>query len=191
MKAIVYKVYRKLSQGSQRQRGFSLVELVASLVIAGILAVALATVVVTAMEGYVFSRDTADISQKAQLALARMRSELLDATAVSTATADKIVFSNPDGSYELERTGSVITLRRTSAPAVAPKTLVDTIPVNYGADQLFVYQKVPGDGAWTAGEDTALLYTIDITLKFDNNPIVFSTSVNPRANRLRMAPRMI
>jgi len=168
-----------------------LVELVASLVIAGILAVSLATVVVTAMEGYVFSQNTADVSQKAQLALARMRNELLNATAISTATGDKIAFSNPDGSYELERAGGVITLRRTSAPAVAPKTLVDNIPVNYGADQLFVYQKVPASGAWTAGEDIALLYAIDITLKFDNNGAVFSTSVNPRANRLRMAPRML
>ena len=173
------------------QRGFSLVELVASLVIAGILAVALSTVVVTAMDGYVVSQNAADVSQKGQLALARMRLELLNATSVSTATADKIVFSNPDGDYELERTGDVITLTRTSAPAVGPKTLVDTILVNYGADQLFAYHKAPGSGNWSAGEDIALLYAIDITLKFDNMNTVFSTSVNPRANRLRVAPRML
>lgn len=173
------------------QRGFSLVELVASLVIAGILAVALSTVVVTAMNGYVFSRDAVDISQKAQLALARMHNELLLATAISTATANRIVFSNPDGDYELERTGGVITLRRTSAPAVAPKTLVNGILVNYGADQLFAYQKVPGDGAWSGGEDIALLHTIDITLKFDNNSTIFQTSLSPRGNRLRVAPLML
>ena len=173
------------------KRGFSLVELVASLVIAGILAVALSTIVVTAMDGYVFSRDAVDVSQKGQLALARMHNELLHATAISTATADRIVFSNPDGNYELERTGSVITLRRTSAPAIASKTLVDRLLVNYGADQLFAYQKVPGNGAWSAGEDIALLYTIDITLKFDDTTTIFETSVNPRANRLRVAPRML
>ena len=79
------------------KRGFSLVELVASLVIAGILAVALSTIVVTAMDGYVFSRNSVDISQKAQLALARMQNELHLATAISTATADRIAFSSPDG----------------------------------------------------------------------------------------------
>jgi len=173
------------------ERGFSLVELVASLVIAGILAVALTSIVVTAMEGYVFSRDAAEVSQKGQLGLARMRLELLNATAVSEATADKIAFSNQNGSYELERTGSFITMRRTSAPAVAPKTLVDNILVNYGADQLFAYQKVPGSGTWSAGEDISLLYTIDITLKFDDNSTVLQTSINPRANRLRVAPRML
>ena len=72
-----------------------MVELVASLVIAGILAVALSTIVVTAMDGYLFSQNSADVSQKGQLALARMRSELLNATAVSTATASKNCFYQP------------------------------------------------------------------------------------------------
>ena len=99
-------VCRVLKTGSQQ--GFSLVELVASLMIAGILAVALSTIVVRAMDGYVFSRDAADVSQKGQLALARMHNELLHATAISTATSDRIVFSNPDGDYVLERTGSGI-----------------------------------------------------------------------------------
>ena len=176
------------SSKTGNERGFSLVELLASLMIAGILAVALTTVVVTAIDGYVFSRDSVDVSQKAQLALARMRVELLNATAVSTATADKIAFTNANGSYELERTGSIITLKQDSG---SPKTLVDTILTNYGADQLFAYQKKPGDGAWSAGEDIALLYAIDIILKFDGSGTVIQTSINPRANRLRVAPQML
>lgn len=176
---------------TSNELGFSLLELVASLVIAGILAVALSTIVVTAMDGYIFSQNSADVSQKGQLALARMRSELLNVTAVSTATGSKIVFTNPDGTYELEKTSGLITLRRTSAPAVTPKTLVDNILVNYGTDQLFSYLKVPSTGAWSAGEDIALLYAIDIIIKFDDNSTVFNTTVNPRANRLRVAPRML
>jgi YebC/PmpR family DNA-binding regulatory protein len=50
-------------------------------------------------------------------------------------------------------------------------------------------QKV--SGSWFAGEDIALLYAIDITLKFDDNNTVFNTTVNPRSNRLRVAPRML
>ena len=189
MKKDIQKLRKRIMTGDQREQGFSLVELIASLVIAGILAVALTTMVVTAMDGYVLGRDRADMSQKGQLALARMRVELLHVTSVSTATADKIAFTNPEGSYELERTGSVVTLRRTSAPAVAAKTLVDSMMTNYGADQLFAFQKV--SGTWNAGEDIALLHTIDITLKFDNNSTVIQTSVNPRGNRLRVAPLML
>jgi len=176
--------------GDQRQRGFSLLELIATLAIAGILAVALTTIVVTAMDGYVFSRVSADVSQKGQLALARMRMELLNATAVSTATADRIAFTNPDGSYELERTGTIVTLRRTSAPAVAAKTLVDSMPAIYGADQLFAYQKEDGS-AWNTSDGIADLFAIDIILKFDSNSTVLQTSINPRANRLRVAPQML
>jgi prepilin-type N-terminal cleavage/methylation domain-containing protein len=187
-KVVFYIMINRLIK-LENQQGLSLVELVASLVIAGILAVALSTIVVTAMDGYLFSQNSADVSQKGQLALARMRNELLNATAVSEAAADKIVFTNADGTYELEKTGGIITLRRTSAPAVTPKTLVDNILVNYGTDQLFIYQKE--SGSWSAGEDIALLYAIDIILKFDDNSTVFNTTVNPRANRLRVAPRML
>ncbi len=171
------------------QRGFSMVELVVSLIIAGILAVALMTIVVTAVDGYLFAQNTADVSQKGQLALARMRNELLNATSISTATANKIAFSNAYGNYELERTGGVITLKQTSSPAIAAKTLVDNIPVDYGSDQLFDYQKV--SGAWTTADDIAELHTIDITLKFDDYSDAFHTTVNPRANRLRAAPRLL
>lgn len=170
------------------KRGFSLVELVASMVIAGILAISLLTVVVTALDGYFFARDTADISQKAQLALARMRIELLNLAGISTATADKIVFTNPQGTYELERTGTVITLTQNSTTAI----LVDNIPASYGADQLFDFQKVPASGAWSIGTDTiSELYAIDITLKFSDFNGVFQTTINPRANSLRVAPRLL
>jgi len=183
-----YRICRPISIGDQR--GFSLVELIASLALVGILAVALSTIVVTAMDGYVFSRESADVSQKGQLALSRMRMELLNATAVSTATADRIAFTNPDGTYEFERSGNVVTLRRTSAPAVAAKTLVDSILAIYGADQLFAYQREDGT-AWNTGNDIADLFAIDIILKFDSNSTVLQTSINPRANRVRVAPQML
>lgn len=182
-------VHRYISIGNQR--GFSFIELIASLVIAGILAVALMTVVVAAMDGYVFSKNTADISQKAQLALARMRYELLDATAITTATADRIVFSNPHGNYILARTGGLITLERTSAPAVAAKTLIDNLPANYGSDQLFTFAKVPTAGAWTTADDIVDLHAINITLKFVDYGGTIATTVNPRANRMRLVPRLL
>ena len=182
-------VYRIIMKGNQR--GFSFVELIASLVIAGILAVALMTVVVSAMDGYVFSKTTADVSQKAQLALSRMRYELLNATAVTSATADRVVFSNPYGNYILERTGARITLERTSAPAVAAKTLIDRLALNFGADQLFTFAKVPASGAWTTADDIVDLHAITITLKFDDYGGTIQTTVNPRANRMRLVPRLL
>ncbi len=182
-------IYKGSKVGNER--GFSMVELVVSLMIAGILAVALMTVVVTAVDGYLFAQKTADVSQKAQLSLARMRVELLNATRISMATADKIVFVNPYGTYELERTGTKITLEQNSPSTLAAQTLVDNLPASYGSDRLFDYKKVPVSGAWTTADDIAELHAIDITLKFDDYSGAFHTTVNPRANRLRAAPRLL
>ena len=63
--------------------------------------------------------------------------------------------------------------------------------VTENGNSLFAYQKKPGDGAWGAGDNIALLYAIDITVKFDDNSTVIQTSVNPRANRVRVAPLML
>ena len=102
-----------------KNEGFSLVELIASLTLAGILAVALMTIVITALNGFFLSREAIQVSQKAQLALARMRAELVKASAISTATTDKIVFDNEYGTYEIERINNTISLTKTQAPSAA------------------------------------------------------------------------
>jgi len=168
------------------QRGFSLVELIASMVIAGILAVSLIIVVVTALDGYFFARETVDISQKAQLALARMRIELLNATDITEATASKIVFDNDEGTFELERTGTDITLEQTSPTAIAAKTLVDDV----STDPLFSFKKNVGD--WDVNsDDFSELESIEIDLKFTDFSDTFETTINPRENRVRVAPRLL
>jgi len=175
-----------ISEKTNTERGFSLVELIASLVIAGILAVSLMTIVVSAMDGYFFARDTVDISQKAQLALARMRIELLNANAISEATTVKIVFTNEEGTFELERTGTDITLKQNTPTAIAAQTLVDGVDTN----PLFSYKKNVGD--WDVdSDDFSDLESIEIDLKFTDFSETFETTINPRANRVRVAPRLL
>jgi prepilin-type N-terminal cleavage/methylation domain-containing protein len=104
------------------QNGFTLIELIASLVLAGILAIALTTIIITAIDGFFLSKDAAEISQKSQLALARIRTELINATQITSAGQDKIAFSNDHGSYEIERTSGIITLKKTGTKPIPAKT---------------------------------------------------------------------
>jgi prepilin-type N-terminal cleavage/methylation domain-containing protein len=174
----------------EKNYGFSLVELIASLTIAGILAVALMTIVVTALNGFSLTRDAAEITQKTTLALARIRIELLNATEISTASNNNYVMydSNDGASYKIsiDSTNNRITLERTSYPIIL-QTLVDNISSDYYATNNFLEYKDSTNNDWE--NDISRLYTIAVKLKFTNYNDILETTINPRLNTLRNLPR--
>jgi prepilin-type N-terminal cleavage/methylation domain-containing protein len=174
----------------EKNNGFSLVELIASLTLAGILAVALMTIVVTALNGFSLSRDAAEISQKANMALARIRIELLNATEISTADPDYVEYVSNDGNtYKINKdsANNQITLERTSNPPITAQTLVDNIASDYEADDFLAYTQSTGSD-WISN-DISNLYAITVKLKFTNYNDMLETTINPRLNTLRNSPR--
>ncbi|MFC1877210.1 PilW family protein [Thermodesulfobacteriota bacterium] len=175
----------------EKDNGFSLVELIASLTLAGILAVALMTIVVTALNGFSLSRDAAEISQKANMALARIRFELLNATEISTANHDYVEYESNDGAdYKIIRdsVNNRITLERTSNPLITAQTIIDNIASDYESDDFLAFTQSTGAN-WTTSQLISSLYTITVKLKFTNYNDVLETTINPRLNTLRNSPR--
>ena len=171
--------------------GFSLLELIASLTIAGILGLALMTIVVTALNGFSLSKNAAGITQKANLALSRIRVELINATDITTAEADRIIYTTDDGTYEILKTGNLITIEKTAGTSIIPaKTLVDNILADYGTDNFLSYTK-RGASAWTPVDDISELYAIKLMLKFTNYGDSLETTINPRMNHVRNAPLLV
>ena len=60
--------------------GFTLIEVIASLVLIGIMAVTVATALVHGMQGFVFTKENTAVAQKAQLAMHRLQRELTGLT---------------------------------------------------------------------------------------------------------------
>jgi prepilin-type N-terminal cleavage/methylation domain-containing protein len=176
---------------TENHKGFSLVELIASLTIAGILGLALMTIVVTALNGFSLSKDAAGITQKASLALSRIRMELLKATRITTAEADHIIYTTDDGTYEILKTGNFITLEKTvGAPSIPAKPLVDNIRTDYESDNFLTFTKRDAS-AWTTSDNMSELHAIKLVLKFTNYSSTLESMVNPRLNRVRNAPLLV
>lgn len=175
---------------SSSESGFSLVELIASLVIAGILAVALMTIVVTALNGFSLSKRAAGVTQKGNLAMSRIRIELLDVESINLALENKLQYTNSYGTYELQRLGKTVTLEKMGTNPIPAKILIDTLAADFSPESFIVYEKASA-AAWSTSDDISELFAITITLKFDDYGNVIKTSINPRKNGLRNAPRLI
>ena len=73
--------------------GFTLIEIIASLVIIGFLSVLFSVGTGKIFQGFVNSRDNADTSMKAQLALSRMAKELRSVDSVSSGSQTAMTYS--------------------------------------------------------------------------------------------------
>ena len=148
------------------------------------------TIVVTALNGFSLSKNAAGVTQKANLALSRIRVELLNATDITLAEANRITYVTDDGIYEIRKTGNTVTLEKTAGTSTIPaKILVDNILADYGTDSFLTYEKNDAS-AWTPG-DISALYAITVILKFINYPEALETMINPRMNGVRNAPLLV
>ncbi len=196
----------KISKG---ESGFTLIEMIAVLVILGIMAVFLTNAIVYGVQSYIFARDANHLSQKAQLAMARINRELTDITSVSYASADRIDYTltkrtapsctvSTGCQYSIRRTGTQITLEGTN-PVLAPQVLIDGLAVNNGGNDFLSYFRRDGTTAWTitdgfsnANNNANYLATIKVQISLAMpsgvNLPVYSGTINPRANGVFNAP---
>ncbi len=175
-----------------RGKGFTLIEVIVVLVLLGIMGAALGTAIVTAINGFFFTRDSAIKSQKAQLALARISRELLDMTSIdSDPASNPLTYTTSYGQFQIEKAGSQITLKKGTDTA---QPLIDDVSTNYGSDSFLVFTKSDNTTwAYTAG-DISALYAVKVVIKLNGyagvQTLNFETTVNPRNNTLSNAPKL-
>jgi prepilin-type N-terminal cleavage/methylation domain-containing protein len=187
------------------KQGFTLIEMIVVLVIMGIVAVVLVNVIVYSMQAYIFARNADQLSQKAQLAMARIKIELTDNTNVSTATSTQITYTVPKSAappscttaagcqYTLLLSGTQVTLQDVTNSGTA-QVLIDGLTAGNNGNNFLNYYQSDGT-AWATTNGFSSLNKIVVNFYLNNDtgsgvviPVSYEGSINPRANTILNAP---
>ncbi len=166
------------------ESGFTLIEIVVSLVLVGMMAAIAGMGIVTGTRGYLLAKENSHMAQKAQIAMARIQRELMELTGIAARQTDPafIIYDNTTGRHAIARDGVHVKMYDL-APGVT------TIPVDEGdilIDNVnnFTLNYFQGAIVWGGGE-IQLLSAIQAGLALDRSDgsgdtVTFTTTVNPR-----------
>jgi prepilin-type N-terminal cleavage/methylation domain-containing protein len=171
--------------------GFTLVEVIASLLIVGILGSIAGMGIVTGLRGYMQAKENGHLAQKAQIALTRINRELMELTDVIARDdgADPwIVFDNRlFGRQAIAKVGAELQLfslpaGATNLSGATGDTLIDQV------DSFSIRYFNGLNPDWVIGEDIDLLSTVEVNFVLrrkegregEAGTVPFSTIINPR-----------
>ena len=166
-----------------KHNGFTLIEMIAVLLIVAVVATVSGMAIVTGIKGYLFATDNASISQKAQMALTRINRELMELVDVTSAEQSRVTYRRLDDTRTtlyFSDTDDTVNIVSGENPS-GGDMLVDRV----GLFQLTYYK---GQNPWVAGtDDVRDLSTIEIELHLErfegNRSVTFTTRISPRNNK--------
>jgi prepilin-type N-terminal cleavage/methylation domain-containing protein len=161
------------SPAARRASGFTLIEIIVSLVLLGILAATVFGFMGQAVRGFFLARDAMELTQKAQVALNKMRIELtyLQKTPAPTGTATSLSYTaiisggTENNTIAYDAGGDRITWNGV--------TLIDDV-----GGLTFAYYDGPDDASPSSSFDSSTTNLIGITLVMldsDGNTATFTT----------------
>jgi prepilin-type N-terminal cleavage/methylation domain-containing protein len=163
------------------QSGFTLIEIIVSLVLVGILATLAGMGLVAGTKGYIFTKENTHMTQKVQLAMTRLNREILELINVTTATSSTLAYEGVDGNRTLGLNSGSIKIAGDGVALASGDLLIDQV-------NSFALTYYKGDQVWQSGVDSIqLLSSVKIDLEITRTDsglgqISFSTTVNPRNN---------
>lgn len=169
--------------------GFTLIEVVVTMLIVGIMASIAGLGILSGVRGYVFAKNNSAISEKAQLAMSRMNRsflEILDISAIGTSPT-RVTYNRLIDGESVQETLYVSTSDNTIKIAAGGNpsggdTLIDNV------NSLSLIYKY-GTSAWVVGDDFDRLSTIEVNLVLTRpdggSNVTFASVISPRNNANR------
>lgn len=174
------------------EKGFTLIEVIVTLVLVGITAALAGMWIVSVANGYIFAKMNASTTQKAQLAMARLTKEFtnLQLHSVTGASGTGITFNRADGASTsvpviISMSGTQLQINVNGAGA---QTLTDTVsafslsywPNPTGGTPCGDAAQVVTVASQTWTPATSRSIRIDLTLRDNNTDSKFTQCVQPR-----------
>jgi prepilin-type N-terminal cleavage/methylation domain-containing protein len=162
----------------QPNLGFTLIEIIVTLVLLGILAAVAGFGIVEVTRGYATARENERMAQTARIALLRISREVMELESVDSATAAEIAVTKPDGTRVAIGLSGTQILLDNDGDAGGGEILIDHV-------DSFQLSYTDFDDGRLARIDVRLSLGLD----YLENPIPpFETSINPRNNGTPNAP---
>ena len=170
------------SEATHKEAGFTLIEVIVTMLIAGIVATIAGLGIVQGVKGYVFASENAAITQKAELAMARISLELRDASEVA-GTDTTITYIRDSSNHTIAYNGGEKIIDGNGNTLI---NRVSSLKLTYyykESDTATELTEMPNNP--TIND---LVARIDIVLKLkhtetedeDISDITFTTTINPR-----------
>jgi prepilin-type N-terminal cleavage/methylation domain-containing protein len=177
----------------RQDAGFTLIEVILSLILASIMAAVAGMGIVSFAKGFVLVKKSTQTAQKAQLAMARLNRELMEITdikynndSVPPKPFTYIIYDNRSGRHSIAKNDTEIKMvidipTNPYTPPTLPTdgdVLIDNV-ASFTLEYYQNYQSVP-KVSWVLGDNINLLTAIRFEFTISGVGGSFSTIVSPR-----------
>lgn len=171
-----------MTQKIINKSGFTLLEIIVSMIILSIIVALAGMGIVIGIKGYMFTKDNAHMAQKVRLAMTRMNRELKELFDITDASDTYIVFESASGNRKIGLDNNKIKIAEENTPLSGGDALIN----NVKAGGFNLTYKKKDNQPWVYGADHVGLLTsihMELILIYSENSAEnkqFSATVYPR-----------